>query len=83
MLTEREPLTEDELRVAYELWLMRMKGLAATLKPEFYPAAVALHERGWVSHRSENGGTVWEFTDAGLMALNLRALLGSVEGREN
>jgi hypothetical protein len=53
MLTDREPLTDDELHVAYELWAARMFGLAATLKPAYYPAAVALHDRGWTTAASE------------------------------
>jgi hypothetical protein len=45
-MAEHEPLTDDECEVAFDLWLARMKGLAGALKPEFYPAAVALCETG-------------------------------------
>jgi hypothetical protein len=82
-MAEHEPLTEDECEVAFGLWLVRMKGLAGALKPEFYPAAVGLQERGWLSRRFEGDDVIWEFTDAGLAALNLNSLVESVKGREN
>jgi hypothetical protein len=82
-MAEHEPLTEDECEIAFGLWLIRMAGLAGVLRPEFYPAAHELHERGWLSRRFEGDDVIWEFTDAGVLALNLNSLMQSAEGREN
>ena len=78
-----EPLTDDELQVAYDLWAARMGGLAADVKPEFYPAAHDLAERGWLERRFDGDDMLWWFTDTGLAALNMNALIQGAEGREN
>jgi hypothetical protein len=76
-------LTEDEGQVVTDLWLCRMAGLVGALKPEYYPAAHTLTERGWLSRRIQDEDVIWEFTDQGLAALNMNALTESVKGREN
>jgi hypothetical protein len=73
-VTDQEPLTEDECEVAFDLWLCRMNGLAGALKPECYPAAYTLSERGWLSRRIQDDDVIWEFTDEGLAALDLNSL---------
>ena len=78
-----EPLTDDEGQVVADLWAARMFGLAADVKPEFYPAAHTLAERGWLERRWHGDDMVWWFTDQGLAALDLNALTESVEDRQN
>ena len=67
-------ITEDELIVAWDLWLARMAHKAGALKPEYWPAAHKLHGRGWVSRRCQNDDVIWEFTDQGLVALEMGSL---------
>lgn len=71
-----EPLTEDEKVVAYDLWVARLNSKAGAVRDEYLPAAHRLWERGWISRRFHDGDDlVWEFTDQGLTALELFALL--------
>ena len=69
-----EPLTDDESSIAFDLWAARMGGLAGAVKPEYLPAVVKLHERGWVERRWNGDDAVWWFTDMGLAALDLNGL---------
>jgi hypothetical protein len=82
-LSDLEPLTDDELQVAYDLWAARMGGLAADVKPEYYPAAHTLAERGWLERRWHGDDMVWRFTDTGLAALNLNSLRRNSEADKN
>lgn len=76
---EHEPLTEDALEIAAGLWVARMGGLAAAVKPGYLPAVVALCDRGWVERRWHRDNVVWWFTDMGLAALDMNALTESVK----
>jgi hypothetical protein len=80
---EHEQLTEDQGQIAADLWLARMEGLAAAVKPEFLPAVVALCDRGWVERRWHGDDAVFWFTDTGLAALEMNALTQSTNDRQN
>ncbi len=73
-MTEPEPITEDELVVAWDLWRLRLNHKAGGVKPEYLPAAHKLHGRGWVSRRIQNDDVIFEFTDQGLAALEMGSL---------
>jgi hypothetical protein len=70
-------LTLDEMQVAYDLFIARQLGLAGAVKPEYLPEAHNLCERGWLSRRIEDDDVIFEFTDAGLVALNLGAQISN------
>jgi hypothetical protein len=82
-MAEHEPLTDDVCEIAFDLWAARMAGLAGALKPECYPAAYTLSERGWLSRRIQDDDVIWEFTDQGLAALDLNSLVRNAPADSN
>ena len=67
-------MKQDELQVAYDLYLARLLGKAGAVKPEYLPAAHKLTQQGWVSRRIQDNDLVFEFTDTGLAAIELGGL---------
>jgi hypothetical protein len=69
-----EELSNGELELLRDLYLIRQWGKAAAVKPEYLPEAHRACEKGWISRRIQDDDLIWEFTDAGLTALHLGAL---------
>ena len=82
-MSDLEPLTDDEGQVIADLWAARMARLAGAVKPEFYPAAHALAERGWLERRWHGDDMVFWFTDTGLAALDMNSLRRDSQADQN
>jgi hypothetical protein len=77
-------MIEDHLDVAFTAWAAARDGNGVVIKPDYYPAAHELAEAGWLRRGFETDGAMsWWWTPAAETALDLNALVASVEGREN
>jgi hypothetical protein len=79
-------LTQDHLQVAYNAWAAAQDGGGVVIdEPGLYPAAHELAEEGWLERRfvTSPGEMSWWCTSAAETALDLNALMGSAEGRQN
>ena len=47
------------------------------LRPEYLPEAHRLTEKGWLARRIQDDDVIFEFTDPGLVALNLGAQISN------
>jgi hypothetical protein len=80
----REPLTEDQMEVAFVAWGLAAKGKAFVPADEYLTAAESMRTKGWLSRQTlDNGDGAYEFTPAGETALNLSGLMRSRAAEAN
>ena len=76
--------TELHQEIAGNAYLLSLEGKGQVLEPYAYPAAHELAEQGWLERRLEDSGDMsWWWTPAAETALDVNALLQSVNGRAN
>jgi hypothetical protein len=74
--------TQDEILV--NAWALAAKGKGQVLEPCAETEADELANAGWLEKRTEdNGDASWWWTPAAEAAVDVIALIESVQGREN
>jgi hypothetical protein len=76
--------TPTQLDLLTAAWATSRDGNGIVITDDAHPDPHELAEHGWLEHRSEpNGDISWWWTPAAETALDMNALMQSVEGREN
>jgi hypothetical protein len=78
-----QPLSDDELELAFQLWACRVKGAPLRVADSHLDAAAGLERRGFAHRRFHHGQLTWEFSDTGEQAMAIGGLLNANNGREN
>jgi hypothetical protein len=75
--------TEEQVELIVNAWALGRIGCGQVIQNDFYPAAHALAEAGWLEHRFEPDGEMsWWWTPQAETALDINDLV-DVSDRQN
>ena len=78
-------LNESQQEIVVNAYLLAREGKGQVLEDWAYPDADRLAEAGWLERRfvTDDGEMSWWWAPAAETALDINALVESIEGREN